>query len=102
MLANIIDNACKWTAQKIAIRASIDENKNQVVIAIEDDGAGLPADAMEVVFGIGERLDEQVSGSGLGLPIVRDLAQLYGGKVRLENAVMGGLRATLRLPRALA
>ena len=102
MLANIIDNACKWTAQKIAIRASIDENKNQVVIAIEDDGAGLPADAMEVVFGIGERLDEQVSGSGLGLPIVRDLAQLYGGKVRLENAVMGGLRATLKLPRALA
>ena len=102
MLANIIDNACKWTTQTIVIRASIDDTKKQVVIAIEDDGPGLPADAMELVFGIGQRLDEQVSGSGLGLPIVRDLAQLYGGEILLENAVKGGLRATLKLPRALA
>ncbi len=101
MLANIIDNACKWTTQTIVIRASIDDTKKQVVIAIEDDGPGLPADAMELVFRIGQRLDEQVSGSGLGLPIVRDLAQLYGGEILLENAVKGGLRATLKLPRAL-
>ena len=87
--------------RRLSSAASIDENKKQVVIAIEDDGAGLPADAMEVVFRIGQRLDEQVSGSGLGLPIVRDLAQLYGGEVLLENAVKGGLRATLKLPRAL-
>jgi signal transduction histidine kinase len=102
MLANLIDNACKWAAQTIAIRGFIDESRNQDVIAVEDDGPGLPAEAMDVVFRIGERLDEQVPGSGLGLPIVRDLAQLYGGEVRLENSVTGGLRAILKLPQARA
>jgi signal transduction histidine kinase len=102
MLANLIDNACKWAAETIAMRGFIDESKNQVVIAVEDDGPGLPAEAMDVVFRIGERLDEQVPGSGLGLPIVRDLAQLYGGEVRLENSVTGGLRAILKLPQARA
>ena len=88
------------TAQSVAIRGSVDERTNQVVIAVEDDGPGLPAESMDVVFRIGERLDEQVPGSGLGLPIVRDLAQLYGGEIRLENIVTGGLRAIVRLPQA--
>jgi signal transduction histidine kinase len=100
MLANLIDNACKWAAETVAIRAYTDESKSQVVIAVEDDGPGLPAEAMDVVFRIGERLDEQVPGSGLGLPIVRDLAQLYGGEIRLENSLKGGLRAILKLPQA--
>ena len=78
----------------------MDESRDHVVIVVEDDGPGLPAEAMDVVFRIGERLDEQVPGSGLGLPIVRDLAQLYGGEIRLENSLKGGLRAILKLPRA--
>jgi signal transduction histidine kinase len=52
------------------------------------------------VFQIGERLDERVPGSGLGLPIVRDLAQLYGGAIRLETSDKGGLKAILTLPSA--
>jgi signal transduction histidine kinase len=42
-----------------------------------------------------------VPGSGLGLPIVRDLAQLYGGEIRLHDSALGGLRAALRLPCAI-
>lgn len=102
MLANLIDNACKWAAASVTIRGVIDETRNQGVVAVEDDGPGLPAEAMDVVFQIGERLDEQVPGSGLGLPIVRDLAQLYGGEVRLENSSNGGLLAILKLPQAHA
>jgi signal transduction histidine kinase len=49
---------------------------------------------------VGGRLDEQVPGSGLGLPIVRDLVELFGGRIRLEKRAAGGLRATLELPRA--
>src|SRR4029079_18826583 len=74
MLANLIDNACKWAAETVVIRGRVDEDGKQVVILVEDDGPGLPAESMEVVFQVGERLDEQVPGSGLGLPIVRDLA----------------------------
>jgi len=100
MLANIIDNACKWGIETVTIQGSIDNSKSQVVITVEDDGPGLPPESMEVVFRIGERLDEQVPGSGLGLPIVRDLAQLYGGEIRLEPSTKGGLRAILKLPQA--
>ena len=100
MLANLIDNACKWAAQRVFIRAHLHEDARQIVIAVEDDGPGLPVESMEAVFQIGERLDEQVPGSGLGLPIVRDLAQLYGGEIHLEKSGEGGLKAVLRLPRA--
>jgi signal transduction histidine kinase len=100
MLANLIDNACKWGSEEISIRGRVDESAKQIVIMVEDDGHGLSAESMEVVFQIGERLDEQVPGSGLGLPIVRDLAQLYGGEIHLEHSAKGGLKAVLRLPRA--
>jgi signal transduction histidine kinase len=98
MLANLIDNACKWATEAITIRGFLEDNKTKVVIAVEDDGPGLPAEALDRVFKIGERLDDQVPGSGLGLPIVRDLAHLYGGEISLNNSARGGLRATLTLP----
>jgi signal transduction histidine kinase len=100
MLANLIDNACKWAGATIAVRGIADEGKAQVVITVKDDGPGLPAEALDRVFRIGERLDDQVPGSGLGLPIVRDLAHLYGGQISLDSAGAGGLLATLTLPRA--
>jgi signal transduction histidine kinase len=100
MLANLIDNACKWAKNTVAIRGNVDEEAKQAVIAVVDDGPGLPAQSMEAVFQIGKRLDEQVPGSGLGLPIVRDLAELYNGQIRLEKSDQGGLKAVLRLPQA--
>ena len=69
-------------------------------IAIEDDGPGLPAARRAEVVERGWRLDEQVPGTGLGLAIVADLAQLYGGRLVLEAAAGGGLRALLILPAA--
>jgi signal transduction histidine kinase len=98
MLANLIDNACKWSSKRVAISGNMDETSKQVVIAVEDDGPGLPLEAREMVFQIGQRLDERVPGSGLGLAIVRDLAQLYGGEIRLEDSRLGGLSAVLKLP----
>lgn len=98
MLANLIDNACKWGKNRVAIRGAPDPARHEAVVTVEDDGPGLPPESMEVVFQIGQRLDERVPGSGLGLPIVRDLAQLYGGTIRLEGSTMGGLKAILALP----
>jgi signal transduction histidine kinase len=48
----------------------------------------------------GVRADEAAPGSGFGLAIVRELAELYGGSIALETAAGGGLRARLRLPAA--
>src|SRR5579871_991059 len=53
MLANLIDNACKWCASRVTIGAHMDLPAKQVIIAVDDDGPGLPANAREVVFQIG-------------------------------------------------
>ncbi len=100
MLANLIDNACKWCSRRVLIAVSVDEEAGQAVITVDDDGPGLPPEAREIVFQIGQRLDERVPGSGLGLAIVRDLAQLYGGEIRLRDSALGGLQAVLNLPSA--
>jgi len=100
MLGNLLDNACKWAAGKVTVRAEGTPGQ-QLRIAIEDDGPGLPAARRAEVLARGRRLDEQVPGTGLGLAIVADLAQLYGGRLVLADAQgAGGLRAELTLPAA--
>ena len=107
MLGNLIDNACKWAAGRVEVYAEACtagqaglQDGGQLRICIDDDGPGLPADAREAVFARGVRADERTPGAGLGLSIVRELAQLYGGEVRLEVSPWGGLRAVLALPLA--
>ncbi|HLT02911.1 MAG TPA: sensor histidine kinase, partial [Geminicoccaceae bacterium] len=75
MLGNLLDNACKWAAGKVTVRAEGAPGQ-ELRIAIEDDGPGLPAARRAEVLARGRRLDEQVPGTGLGLAIVADLAQL--------------------------
>ncbi len=98
MVANLVDNACKWARSRVSITAR--RSTEQVRIIIVDDGSGIPPDALSRAFSPGERLDEATPGSGLGLAIVRDLAMLYGGSVELTNNKDGGLEAELRIPAA--
>lgn len=100
MVANLVDNACKWARGVVSIKATRDTPTGQLLITIVDDGPGIPADALNRAFAPGERLDEAKPGSGLGLAIVRDLATLHGGSVELSNGRNGGLHAELRLPSA--
>ncbi|XSG82120.1 MAG: sensor histidine kinase [Methyloligella sp. ZOD6] len=95
MLANLVDNACKHAESTVRI-GWIDGAA--AALTVDDDGPGLPPEAREVVFNIGERWDSRLPGSGLGLGIVRDLARLYGGDVRLEESSLGGVRVELVLP----
>lgn len=101
MIANLVDNACKHARSKVIVSvAEPSGGKRLLSINIDDDGTGLPPEARRVVFNIGERWDTQAPGTGLGLPIVKDLAELYGGEVELGTSSMGGLFVALRLPRA--
>jgi signal transduction histidine kinase len=97
MTGNLIDNACKWTHERIAVKAVAGPGAG-FTVCVEDDGPGLEPEDRARVFERGERLDESVPGSGLGLSIVRDIAKLYGGALVLEESAMGGLRAVLTLP----
>jgi signal transduction histidine kinase len=96
MLGNLLDNACKWAKSTVKIHSA--QEKDAVIVTIEDDGRGLPASMREIVLQRGVRADEAAPGSGLGLAIVRDLTELYGGTISLEDSSMGGVRARLRLP----
>ena len=69
-----------------------------LAIVVDDDGPGLAPELREAVLQRGVRADEAAPGSGLGLAIVRDLVELYRGRITLEAAPLGGLRARLWLP----
>jgi signal transduction histidine kinase len=97
MVGNLIDNACKWAEGEvnIAVRAG---GPGRLIVAVSDDGPGLTDEQVVRVLEKGERLDQSKPGSGLGVGIVKEIAQLYGGTLTLGRAEAGGLLAVLDLP----
>lgn len=98
ILGNVLDNAGKWAARRVVVTIAAADGR--VAITIDDDGPGIPAKDRDMVFARGERMDESVPGSGLGLGIVRDLTALCGGSVALDTSPLGGLRVKIDLPSA--
>ncbi|MBC3951006.1 sensor histidine kinase [Pseudomonas folii] len=96
LLGNLLDNACKWADSEVLLTISRQEASFSIVI--EDDGPGIPEAMREEVFSRGARLDEQITGHGLGLSIVRDIVQVWGGHLQLEASQSGGLRVRIDLP----
>jgi signal transduction histidine kinase len=105
MVGNLVDNACKWAQSRVAVEVFSEKpdpvaDRRIVRIVVDDDGPGLSPQQREQVARRGRRLDETKPGSGLGLSIVVELANLYGGELTLGTAPIGGLRAELVLPAA--
>jgi signal transduction histidine kinase len=102
MAGNLLDNACKWSKGKIAVTMVAQRGPTQsyLLIRIEDDGPGLTEEEAHKVLRRGERLDEKTPGSGLGLDIVKELVDVYGGSLQLKRSVLGGVLAELKLPAA--
>ncbi len=98
MLGNLMDNACKWARRKVEIRARASQDR--LLLVVHDDGDGIAEEHHSEVLNRGRRLDETVPGSGLGLSIVREVAELHGGTLVLARSGLGGLAATLDLPLA--
>ena len=103
MAGNLIDNAAKWSNRAVKVSAAplidqADGTRNWLLITVDDDGPGLPAEKRGDAVKRGRRLDESKPGSGLGLSIVTETAGMYGGNVVLGDAELGGLRVQLRLP----
>jgi len=100
MAGNLMDNAAKWTESRIDV--SIEKIEDGIcLITIADNGPGLTVDEIETAMKRGARLDEATPGSGLGLSIVKDLADAYKGSLAFSRSDMGGLKAELRLPIAI-
>jgi signal transduction histidine kinase len=100
MLGNLVENAAKYGNGRVFVTVEQVADKG-VEILVEDDGPGIPAAERESIFQRGARLDTDKPGTGLGLAIVRDVAEIYGGSIRLEESEdLGGLLARLCLPPA--
>ncbi|MFM2130241.1 MAG: hypothetical protein RL477_1787 [Pseudomonadota bacterium] len=100
MLGNLMDNACKWARRAVRVGGA-ERPGGRILLWVEDDGPGLKPEDRTRALARGERLDETVPGSGLGLNIVVEIAALYGGTLTLADAETGGLRAELDLPAAI-
>ena len=98
LLGNLIDNAGKSARQRVVVDVQLSEG--QLCFTVDDDGPGIPEAEREHMFERGVQLDEQRPGSGLGLDIVRALAETYGGSVQAQASPLGGARLRLLLPAA--
>lgn len=102
MAGNLLDNACKWSKGQVGVRLSSERTAkgNLLLIRIDDNGPGLSEDDARKVLRRGVRLDEKTPGTGLGLDIVKELVDVYGGSLELKRSALGGLLVELRLPAA--
>ncbi len=84
ILGNLLDNAYK--AAKHRVNLTVNQNKEELHITIEDDGSGISEDVKQVIFERGVRADTYQHGHGVGLAIVRDLVESYSGKLTISQS----------------
>jgi signal transduction histidine kinase len=95
MLGNLLDNACKWSRNRVSLTVMDGEG---ISFIIEDDGDGASAVDLNMLTRRGFRADESQPGSGLGLAIVNDIVESYNGTLNFSrSAAMGGLRVEIKL-----
>ena len=89
MLGALIENAARHARRQVRVSG------DKTWISVEDDGHGIDLSKMESALKRGQRLDEAGTGHGLGLAIVRDLAEATEGDITLDRSELGGLNVTL-------
>jgi signal transduction histidine kinase len=99
-VANLLDNAGRHA--RTTVRLSVHERGGRVRVLVDDDGPGVPEVERERVFQRFVRLDEHrargAGGAGLGLSLVRRIAERHHGTARVDTAPLGGARVVLDLP----
>ncbi|MCO5065144.1 MAG: ATP-binding protein [Rhizobiaceae bacterium] len=99
LLDNVVGNAFRYAK---VVKVDVTHRPGMLVITIDDDGSGIPADQREEVFKPFVRLEGgrnlDSSGTGLGLAIARDVARSHGGDIVLADSPLGGLRVIIRTP----
>lgn len=96
LIGNLVDNAVKWCNSVVLINV---RHADGVLFDVEDDGPGCSPDEFSRLIERGVRLDESVSGHGLGLSIVKDIVDTYNGTLTFnQSSRLGGLRVSVFLP----
>jgi len=101
LIGNLLDNAFKYGRERVSINVQPltipDSRRTGLSIVVDDDGPGISTDKRQHVLERGTRLDERISGQGIGLSVVRELAELYRGSVEIGYSHLGGARITVQL-----
>jgi two-component system, OmpR family, sensor histidine kinase PhoQ len=101
LLGNLLDNACKWARTRVRMVARVEnaaDSRHALSLIIDDDGPGIAAEDRARVLQRGGRADEATPGHGLGLSMVHDTVELYGGDLAIKDSPLGGARFELKLP----
>jgi two-component system sensor histidine kinase PhoQ len=101
LLGNLLDNACKWCKGRVLFTTTVDGSfaaRERLSLTVEDDGPGISAEDRAKIGQRGVRTDESVPGHGIGLAMVQDTVELYGGSLVIDASTLGGARFALRLP----
>ena len=97
VVGNLLENAGKWSSSVVDLRLS--ESTEGLILKVSDDGPGIQEEDRERLLERWIRLDEQVDGYGLGLSIVKEIMDGYGGRIELLEASLGGLQVDALFPR---
>ncbi len=95
---NIVENAYKYGRCEVRIRARNEDGSLR--LTVEDDGPGISAHEADALMERGSRADESVPGQGIGLAVVREIAELYQGRLDVGRSDLGGAKIELALKRA--
>ena len=102
VVRNVLDNAIKYTPANGTIILSATATPREVHISVADTGSGIPPEFLERIFDRFYRIDKarsrKLGGSGLGLSLVKDIVEAYGGRIEVHSQVGQGSRFTLHLP----
>ncbi len=93
LLGNLLDNARKHAQDLVRV------SHDGFTLTVEDDGSGVSDAQLLLILKRGVRLDEKTAGSGIGLAIVSDLAEVYGLTLAVRRSDLGGLAVEVGLPR---
>jgi len=103
LLGNLLENAFKWAGKRVLLTTrSLPGSPGRragLLLAVDDDGPGIPPEKVDLLLQRGVRGDERVQGHGIGLAIVQDIVRAYRGKLSvLRSEELGGARFEVSFP----
>lgn len=102
VLLNLLENAVRYGPPRQVIIVSVSGDEERIVLAVDDEGPGVPASDRDRVFRKFQRLERDrqrhQGGLGIGLAVVREIVALHGGTTSVENGSRGGARFVVEIP----